>query len=324
MPESDVILRVEDVTNSYKPNVFGLGKGNQEVKILDNVNFHINKREFFGLVGESGCGKSTLCKAILGLIDFKGKISIYNLDRKENKKKEISRIVQAVFQDPMSALNPKKTIGFMLEEPLKIHKLGNAKERRRRVNEVLELVGLDTSYRNRYPHELSGGQRQRVGIGCALILQPQLIIADEAVSSLDVSVGAQILNLFQDLHDSCGLSLLFVSHNLNLVYYLCDRIAVMYKGNIVEMGDAKAIYDHPLHPYTQMLLSAIPKLDEKIQTVITERAKVPAIDQIETGCKYYSLCTIAKDECKKMNYELKNVAGEKENAHYVSCLCIKK
>ena len=271
MIDIDKILKVEEVSNSYRRR--GVGFQKKDLEVLSNINFHINKREFFGLVGESGCGKSTLCKAILGLIDYEGKITIDNLDVKAVKRKNIARKVQAVFQDPMSALNPRKTIGFMLEEPLKIHKLGTKKERCKRVDEVLELIGLDSSYRQRYPSELSGGQRQRVCIGCAIILNPSLIIADEAVSALDVSVAAQILNLFQDLHDSFDMSFLFVSHNLNLVYHLCDRIAVMYQGKIVEMGDAEDIYNNPKHPYTQLLVSSIPKLDER-PTVISPLADI--------------------------------------------------
>lgn len=311
------ILEVEEVSNSYSGHKFGFR--NKEIKVLSNINFYINKREFFGLVGESGCGKSTLCKAILGLIDFKGKITIDNLERNKVKKKDIARKVQAVFQDPMSALNPKKTIGFMLEEPLKIHNIGTRDERSQRVNEVLELVGLDSSFRERYPNELSGGQRQRVSIGCALILNPQLIIADEAVASLDVSVGAQILNLFQELHDSFDLSLLFVSHNLNLVYYLCDRIAVMYRGNIVELGDAKDIYYNPLHPYTKLLLSSLPKLDEEKLADRNKKEMISILDSAEDGCRCYPFCKIAKKECKTLNYELINIANPNEQPHYVSC-----
>jgi len=317
MVDIEKVLKVEGVSNSYKKRNFGFGS--KDVQVLDNINFHINKREFFGLVGESGCGKSTLCRAILGLIDFDGKITISNLNRKEDKKKVIARKVQAVFQDPMSALNPKKTVGFLLEEPLRIHKIGTKKERSMRVDEILELVGLDSSYRERYPSELSGGQCQRVCIGCALILNPNLIIADEAVSALDVSVGAQILNLFQELHDSFAMSFLFVSHDLNLVYYLCDRIAVMYKGSIVEMGDAEAIYYHPLHPYTQLLLSSIPKLEEEGQKEICNEEKDMMTNTVVSGCKYYQLCKLAKEECKTWNNMLINAAENNEKQHYVSC-----
>lgn len=312
----DEILKVEGLSAFYEPRKFGFN--NKKIDVLNDVSFNIRSREFFGLVGESGCGKSTLCKAILGLIDFQGKITINNMNREKGKYREMARSVQAVFQDPMSALNPKKTIGFILEEPLKIHKIGTKEERQRRVDEVLEFLGLDSSYRNRYPNELSGGQRQRVCIGCSIILNPKLIIADEPISSLDVSVGAQILNLFQKLHDSFDLSVLFVSHNLNLVYYLCDRITVMYKGSIIEMGDAKDVYYNPLHPYTQLLLSATARFDgEKLITDMTK--KTPVEDVTAGRCNYYSYCRKAKDDCRKLKNVLINVAGTSENPHYVSC-----
>ena len=321
MSESRSLLKVNNVSNEYKGNGLDIFSKSQAQQVLHNVSFDIKENEFFGLVGESGCGKSTLGKSILGLIDFDGDITIDGEKRTTKNKKSLARKVQAVFQDPLSALNPRKTIGFTLEEPLKIHKIGNRENRSNRVNEILELVGLDSSYRKRYPKELSGGQRQRICIGAALMLEPELIIADEAVSALDVSVGSQILNLLQDIHEKFSLSLLFISHNLNVVYYLCDRIAVMYGGNIVELGTAQSIYETPLHPYTRLLLSAIPDINsdewkKDDETFLTDRNN----DEInQAGCCFYNKCPHASEKCLDSVPELIDLAYNGKEPHYVSC-----
>jgi ABC-type glutathione transport system ATPase component len=254
------LLEVKHVSNSY--TIRGeSGFGRKSAKpVLCDVSFEIARGEIFGLVGESGCGKTTLGRCILGLINYDGEILIDGVTQRSRgnapHRKAMARRVQAVFQDPAASLNPAKRVGWLLEEPLRIHGRGSALEREKQTAEVLELIGLDLSYRNRRVHELSAGQKQRICIGCALMLKPGLIIADEPVSALDVSVGAQILNLFRDLHERLGLALLFVSHNLDLVYYLCDRIAVMEKGRIVEQGAAEKLYSAPEHPYTQNRLAA--------------------------------------------------------------------
>jgi ABC-type glutathione transport system ATPase component len=252
----EALLRVADLSCAYESRLFG-GLGSRVSRqVLKGINLTINEGEIFGLVGESGSGKSTLARCILGLLDYQGSVRINGIEASSFKRRRLERAlqVQAVFQDPAGALNPAKTVEGLLEEPLKIHHMGDATERRARVEEALAMVGLDQSYRSRRPDELSGGQKQRVCIAASLLLKPRLIIADEAVSSLDVSVGAQILNLFQDLHRKLKLSMLFISHNLNLVYYLCDRIAVIHEGTIVECGSAEEIYTNPRHPYTKSLL----------------------------------------------------------------------
>ncbi|MDR0817041.1 MAG: ATP-binding cassette domain-containing protein [Clostridiales Family XIII bacterium] len=254
------LLEVKDVSNTYVTHSRGIFGGRKEKSVLSGVSFDVNRGEIFGIVGESGCGKSTLGRAILGVIDYRGEILIGGRVRQKKNRRELARKVQAIFQDPTGSLNPTKHVGWLMEEPLKIHRIGSRSERERRVDETLDLIGLDSSYKSRSVHELSGGQKQRVCIGSALMLEPDLIIADEAVSALDVSIGAQILNLFRELHERLGLSLIFISHNLDVVYYLCDRIAVMNGGQIVEENSAEEIYQNPQHEYTKTLLAAIPKI----------------------------------------------------------------
>jgi ABC-type glutathione transport system ATPase component len=257
-----VLLSVKDVSSRYVVRGGG-GFGRKEIKpVLDKVNLEISAGEIYGLVGESGCGKTTLGRCVLGLIEYDGEITVDGVKQDNRgrsgaaRRREMAKKIQAVFQDPASSLNPAKKAGWLLEEPLRIHKVSGKAEREKRVDEVLDLIGLNSACKYRDVDELSAGQKQRVCIGCALMLRPKLIIADEPVSALDVSVGAQILNLFRDLHEQLSLSLLFISHNLGLVYYLCDRIAVMRNGRIVEQGEAEQVYSSPRHKYTQRLLAA--------------------------------------------------------------------
>lgn len=297
MPSPEDILRLEHVSNHYVVRREGFFSGKENVDVLRDVSFEIHSGETFGLVGESGCGKSTLARAAAGLVKFEGRIELDGEELAARRTKEQRRKVQIVFQDPLSSLNPTKRIGWILEEPLRIHGVGDPRSRSRLAGEMLERVGLDPGYRSRYPGELSGGQRQRVSIGCALMLGPKLLIADEPVSALDVSVQAQILNLMRDLREQLGLSYLFISHNLNVVYYLCDRVAVMYLGRIVELADVEALYDAPLHPYTRMLLSAIPEIGERPVNGAPVRGE--ADGAAPGGCAFAPRCPRACARCRR-------------------------
>jgi ABC-type glutathione transport system ATPase component len=269
--EHETLLSVRGVSSRYVSRPYGVF-GRKIVKpVLFDISLEIRQGEIFGLLGPSGCGKSTLGKCILGLIDYEGEIRIGGLDPKDRKRRGkllMAKKVQAVFQNPAASLNPVKRIGTILEEPLLIHKTGTSAERLRRIDEMLSLVGLDPSYKKRRPHELSGGQKQRVCIATALMLKPSLLVSDEAVSALDVSVAAQILGLFRELRENLeavggeSLTMLFISHNLNAVYYLCDRIAVMKEGRIAESGDTEELYKNPQHPYTRALFKTADLISE--------------------------------------------------------------
>lgn len=251
------ILEIRNLCVGYSSSSFPLSKGGGKKSVLKDINLDIKRDEFFGLLGESGCGKTTLAKAVLGLLPFEGSIKVDGKSYDKKNRLDYYSSVQAVFQDPLSSLDPKKTIGFTIEEPLVVHKRLTKKERIIKVDEMLERVGLDSSYKNRYPSELSGGQRQRVCIASALMLEPKLLVADEAISSLDVSVGAQILNLFRELHEEMEFAMLFISHNLDVVYYLCSKVAVMQNGKIVESGIVEDVYENPQTSYTKQLLRLI-------------------------------------------------------------------
>lgn len=330
--KSTEILEVSHVNSFYDDNGLGILAKRKKKQVLRDVSFSIHTDEFFGLVGESGCGKSTLGNAILDLIPFEGTIRVAGKTAREVDRREFTGRVQAVFQDPMSALNPRKTIGFTLREPLIAHRIGTKEEQQQAVSQMLERIGLDDSYADRYPRELSGGQRQRVCIGAALMLNPDLVIADEAVSALDVSVGAQILNLFREIDAKRDFSMLFISHNLSVVYYLCDRIAVMYRGSIVELGTAEEIYHHPQHPYTKLLLSAIPDWDQKIEDDGTKTLREiesgdaeweTSRDEVPGACCFYHRCPFACAQCLQQP-EAVNVLPGEEEPHLVRCILAEK
>jgi oligopeptide transport system ATP-binding protein len=296
------------------------------LKAVNNVNFDIYKGETLGLVGESGCGKSTLGKVLMGIYPpTQGKILYHGKKDFEIKKSthfEYSKMAQIIFQDPYSSLDPRMTVGSIIEEGMIIHKMYDNKKRQERVYELLELVGLNREHANRFPHEFSGGQRQRIGIARALSIEPEFIVCDEPISALDVSIQSQIINLLHDLQEKLGLTYLFIAHDLNIVKYISDRIAVMYLGNIVELATSDELYNNTLHPYSQALLSAVPIPDpdkeaQKNRQILT--GDVPSPIHTPKGCPFAGRCPRATDICRQEKPLL-----EMKQGHLVSCHHVEK
>ncbi len=310
------LLEVRDLVKH-----FPVEDSDDVVRAVDGISFDIIAGETLGLVGESGCGKSTVGRCLLrlheptsGEVIFEGR-DIIGLHPSEMQ--ALRREMQMIFQDPYASLNPRLNILSIVSEPLKIHRIGDKKERRDRVADLLAKVGLDPRYMDRYAHEFSGGQRQRIGIARALALNPKLIVCDEPVSALDVSVQAQVVNLLQDLQQELGLTYLFISHGLAVVEHISDRVAVMYLGKIVEIASAEDLYDEPLHPYTKALLSAIPIPDprQKRERIIL-KGDVPTPIDPPSGCRFRTRCPIAIDECAKAEPELR----ELKPGHFAACI----
>jgi oligopeptide/dipeptide ABC transporter ATP-binding protein len=305
---NNTILEVNDL-KMYFPIVRGLLQRTVgHVKAVDGVSFNLREREVLGLVGESGCGKTTVGRTILrlyeptaGEIKFRAEsgewIDIAKIS--QPKMKPLRRQMRMIFQDPFSSLNPRMTVKDLIAEPLEIHGIAHGAEAEMRVAELMRAVGLNPDYMRRYPHEFSGGQRQRIGLARTLSLNPRLVVADEPVSALDVSVQAQVLNLLQELKEKLNLTLIFVAHDLSVVEHISDRIAVMYVGKVMEMADTEELLNNPLHPYTEALLSAIPPADPTIlQNRIKLQGEVPSPANPPKGCIFHPRCAYAKDQCK--------------------------
>jgi oligopeptide transport system ATP-binding protein len=316
---SETLLQVNDLRKYYRVTAGLMRRLSGEIRAVDGVSLSINSGEVLGLVGESGCGKSTLGKTILrleeptsGRINFNG-IDVVSLN--SSGLRELRGKMQIVFQDPDSSLDPRMTVGGSIEEALVVHGISDPAELEERVARLMEKVGLEAGFYERYPHEFSGGQKQRIGIARALAMDPQLVIADEPVSALDVSVQAQILNLMMDIRDRDGLAYLFVSHDLSVVKYLSDRVAVMYLGKIVELADKEEFFRHPLHPYTEALLSAIATLRPGGSSRILLKGDVPSPLNPPAGCSFHTRCHRVMPVCPQTAPEMTQTAP----GHYVSC-----
>jgi oligopeptide transport system ATP-binding protein len=324
MTDNDkVLLTVDNLVKHFliKKGVF-FTKTIGAIHAVDGISFAIKRGETFGLVGESGCGKSTTGRAILqlhrptsGSVVFDGSnlVQMKGEDLRKMRKK-----MQIIFQDPYSSLNPRMTVGDIIGEPMIVHNMATGKQAQERVEELLQLVGLDPRFSDRYPHEFSGGQRQRIGVARALALNPSFIVCDEPIAALDVSIQAQVVNLLEDLQSKFNLTYLFIAHDLSMVRHISDRIAVMYLGIIVELAEADDLFDNPLHPYTKALMSAVPVADpsveEKRQRIILE-GDVPSPVHIPPGCRFHTRCPVAVEQCKVDVPSWREVRPE----HFVAC-----
>jgi len=314
------LLVVQDL-KKYFPIKGGLLRRTvAEVKAVDGVSFTIRRGETLGLVGESGCGKSTTGRTVLRLLPASGGKVIFDgkdvLAAHGRQLKELRRDMQIVFQDPYASLDPRITVGESIVEGLKIHRIGDSKEQNRRVNDVLRRVGLRPELARRFPHEFSGGQRQRIGIARALIMEPKLIICDEPVSALDVSIQSQVLNLLNELQDELGLTYLFIAHNLSVVEHISDRVGVMYLGKMVELATRDELFRNPMHPYTKALMSAIPVPDPTVRRErIILQGDVPSPLKPPSGCRFHPRCWMAREICK----EVEPAFEEKVANHWVAC-----
>ncbi len=319
--QKEILMQVRDLKRWFPVTGGGLiSRVTGHVKAVDGVSFDIRRGETLGLVGESGCGKTTLGKVLLrlqeptsGSVFFEGR-DIFKLGREDMRK--LRREMQIIFQDPYASLNPRMTVGEIVGEPLEIHGVARGAEKQRRVQKLLEVVGLASFHARRYPHEFSGGQRQRIGIARSLALNPKLIICDEPVSALDVSIQSQVLNLLAELQKEFNLTYLFIAHGLSVVKHVSDRVGVMYLGKLVELADKNEIYANPKHPYTEALMSAIPVPDPTVrrERIILE-GDVPSPIDPPAGCRFHTRCRLAVEACRHEEPQLVDIGG----GHWVAC-----
>lgn len=317
---NETLIRVEDIYKHFSASEGFLFRDEKKVRAVDGVSFDVKRGEALGIVGESGCGKSTMGRVLLRLIEadggkviFKGDdiLSLSNSDMR-NRRKDM----QIVFQDPFASLNPRMKVGELIAEPLRLHGVKDSKKIKRRVVEIIKLVGLDEYHLEKYPHEFSGGQRQRICIARALILKPEFVICDEAVSALDVSIQSQIINLLKDLKDELGLTYMFISHDLSVVRHISDRVGVMYLGKMVELAPAESLFKKQNHPYTKALISAIPVPDPDVKKErIILKGDVPNPLDIPSGCRFHTRCPYAREICKREEPRLEEGAG----GHFTAC-----
>ncbi|MDM5326697.1 dipeptide ABC transporter ATP-binding protein [Neobacillus sp. CF12] len=318
MPEP--LISIKNVKKYYPIGSGLFGKKDKWLKAVDGISLDVQQGETVGLVGESGCGKSTLGRMVVGLLEPSTGEVIFEgntLLSKGRKRREVGKNIQMVFQDPYSSLNPRMTVTNIIAEPLVLHKIGTKSERKKRVDELLEKVGLTPSHGARYPEEFSGGQRQRIGIARALALNPKLIVCDEPVSALDVSIQAQILNLLKDIQEDMGLSYIFIAHGLQAVKHISDRIVVMYLGKVVEVSETDQLFEQPLHPYTEALISAVPEPDPSIRDRerIILSGDIPSPANPPAGCRFHTRCRLADERCKRIDPPLEQVS----EGRWVAC-----
>lgn len=316
------LLQVRNLKKYFELSEGFFRKKNRYLKAVDGVSFNLKKGETLGIVGESGCGKSTTGNLVLRLLEptegeiiFDG-VNLRELSDKSLRQKRVD--MQMIFQDPFSSLNPRMRVFDIIAEPLRTHKIAEGQELERQVYELMEVVGLDVSYARRYPHQFSGGQRQRIGIARALALKPKLIICDEAVSALDVSIQAQIINLLKRLQKEYDLTYIFITHSLPVVKHISNRIAVMYLGRIVELAEKEELFEYPLHPYTQGLLEAVPVPDPQYRSMkktIVLEGDLPNPVDLPSGCRFHTRCPFATDRCKQED----PVYREQKPGHFVAC-----
>lgn len=321
--KNPVLVKVKDL-KMYFPITQGIifQRRIGDIKAVDGISFDVRRKETLGLVGESGCGKSTTGRAILQLyrptagdVEFDGQ-SLVNM--KGEPLRRMRRRMQMIFQDPYASLNPRMTVGNIIGEPLDVHNIMASPKRRERVQELLQIVGLNPYFVNRYPHEFSGGQRQRIGVARALAVQPEFIVCDEPISALDVSIQAQIINLLEELQEEFGLTYLFIAHDLSVVRHISDRVAVMYLGKLVELTDRASLYMNPLHPYTKALLSAVPIPDPVVEdhrrrTIL--KGEIPSPANPPSGCNFHTRCPSRLPICDQVDPEWQDVGG----GHWVAC-----